>query len=264
MAANTSPYDKHAKIYAEARPVYPSHWYEKLAALTSGHGLAWDAGTGSGQAAVGVAEHYDRVVATDISEGQLKQAIPNPKVRYVHAPESLSEDEFVALVGGEGCVDLVIAATAAHWFNLPKFYAVVNRVLRRPGGVIAVWTYTDKVEVNPEVGKLLERFRESIIPYWGTGVNYVLNGYRGLPFPFNSVGLGSEGAPAELDMPREMSFEAFVRLLRTSSAYCTAKNNGVELLPESLVKEFEAAWGGPDLIRTVNSKTYMLAGTPRD
>lgn len=47
-------FDRQADVYARVRPTYPSELYEKLAGLTPCHGLAWDVGTGSGQAAIGV------------------------------------------------------------------------------------------------------------------------------------------------------------------------------------------------------------------
>lgn len=47
-------YDNQADVYLDARPTYPADWYSKLAALSHRHHLAWDAGTGNGQAAIGV------------------------------------------------------------------------------------------------------------------------------------------------------------------------------------------------------------------
>lgn len=47
-------FDMQADVYADARPSYPADWFAKLASLTPHHALAWDAGTGSGQAAIGV------------------------------------------------------------------------------------------------------------------------------------------------------------------------------------------------------------------
>ncbi|OWM87657.1 hypothetical protein CDL15_Pgr022770 [Punica granatum] len=46
------PYD--GQIYFDVRPQYPSEWYSMLSALTPRRALAWDVGTGNGQAAVGV------------------------------------------------------------------------------------------------------------------------------------------------------------------------------------------------------------------
>lgn len=47
-------FDKQADLYLDARPNYPSEWFSKLADLTDHHGLAWDAATGNGQAALAV------------------------------------------------------------------------------------------------------------------------------------------------------------------------------------------------------------------
>lgn len=108
-----------------------------LAELTAGNrSLAWDVGTGNGQAAVGLAEHYEKVIATDISLPQLNFSKQHPRVEYHHTPLSMSDDDLVALIGGEGSVDLITVAQAVHWFDLPRFYSIVGRLLRKPGGVL--------------------------------------------------------------------------------------------------------------------------------
>ncbi|VAH38661.1 unnamed protein product [Triticum turgidum subsp. durum] len=63
---------------------------------------SWDAGRGSRKATVSVAEHYDSVVATYVSDAQLGHASAHPKVRYLHKPEGLSEDNLIALADDEG------------------------------------------------------------------------------------------------------------------------------------------------------------------
>lgn len=47
-------FDRQADDYLDARPTYPSDWYSMLSSRTPCHSLAWDAGTGNGQAAIGV------------------------------------------------------------------------------------------------------------------------------------------------------------------------------------------------------------------
>ena len=42
---------KQAKQYAEGRPSYPPELFQFIASKTPEHDLAWDVGTGSGQAA---------------------------------------------------------------------------------------------------------------------------------------------------------------------------------------------------------------------
>lgn len=255
-------YDKQAAIYLEARPTYPKEWYSMLAEHTPLHSLAWDAGTGNGQAAIGVAEHYDQVIATDVSEALLKHALQHPRVKYLHTPLSLSDDELVTMLGGEGSIDLVTVATAVHWFDLPRFYSLVARLLRKPGGVVAVWTYFH-LAVSPIFDLLIKRFHDSCLPFRSPNVRYAFDGYKTLPFPFEDIGLGSEGKPMPLDIPKKLSFEAFLGWFKSWSAVNTAKEQGVDLLSEDIVKEWENAWGGSKLVRSVTFKAFMLAGKVR-
>ena len=122
-----------AATYAKWRPSYPQAMIAYLAGLAPGRGLAWDCATGSGQAAVLLAQAVDRVVGTDLSTAQISHAEPHPRVEYRHGAEHESglPDE---------CCDLVTVAQAAHWLNLPAFYEETARVLK-PQGLLAVWGY---------------------------------------------------------------------------------------------------------------------------
>ncbi|KAK3161178.1 hypothetical protein QOZ80_1BG0073370 [Eleusine coracana subsp. coracana] len=253
-------FGKQAAMYAAARPTYPKDLFAKLAALTAHHRLAWDVGTGSGQAAIDVAEHYDSVVATDVSAEQLRHATPHPKVRYLHTPDAAPGDDVVAALGGEGGVDLITVAEAVHWFDLLAFYGVARRVLQRPGGVIAVWGYNYRMS---PVEDMMARFYRTTVPYWDPRARHAMDGYVNLPFPFDDIGLGREGEPTSLDMEQEMSFEGLIGMLSSWSAVTTAKQQGVDLLSEPVVKEMEQEWGGASLIRKVTFKAFLLAGTPR-
>ncbi|KAJ6378032.1 hypothetical protein OIU78_028293 [Salix suchowensis] len=223
------------------------------------HSVAWDVGTGNGQAAISVAEVYEKVIATDISDEQLKQAIPHPQVKYVHTPLEMSDDELVSLIGGENSVDLITAATAVQWFDLDRFYPIVKRVLRKPGGIIAVWCY-GSVEFSPEIDAILRRFFDLGKPFQSQSFKIASQCYKTLPFPFESVGVGCEGKPLELDMHKEMSFQGLLKFLSSLPVVHIAKEQGVDLLPEELLKDFERAWGEPESVRTATYKTYMLAG----
>ncbi|KAH1080602.1 hypothetical protein J1N35_020363 [Gossypium stocksii] len=252
-------FDQQADLYLDARPTYPFQWYSMLAARTLHRSLAWDVGTGNGQAAIGVAEHYEQVIGTDVSEAQLQHAIPHPKVKYLHTPLSISDEELLSSIGGENSVDLITVAQAVHWFDLPKFYSVVTRLLRKPGGIVAVWCYND-ITVSPTFDPVMKRFHDTTLLYWNPNIQYVFDGYKTLPFPFESVGLGSEGQPLALDIPKKLSFEGFLRMLRSWSAVVSAKNQGVDLLSENVVTELESAWGRSNLVRSIAYKAFMLAG----
>ncbi|XP_022985067.1 putative methyltransferase DDB_G0268948 [Cucurbita maxima] len=256
--------DNLAEKYLEGRPrSYPADWYSKLAALTAGHSLACDFGTGNGQAALGVAEHYEKVIGIDVSKSQLECAMKHERVQYLHLPTSMSEDEMVKSIGTDNTVDLIVSAEAVHWFDLPKFYAVASRLLRKPGGIIAVWGYY-YISLNDAFNAAMNRLTEATLPFWDQKVKeYVLNDYRTIPFPFESVGIGSEGKPEHLEMEQEFSFEGMLKYLKSMGPVILAKENGVDVMCEEMVKELRDAWGGGDLVRTVVYKCFMLAGKVR-
>ena len=204
-------------------------------------------------------EHYRQVVATDASKVQLERATPHPRILYLHTPPTAKDDELASLIGGENSVDLITVAQAVHWLDLPTFYPLASRLLRKPGGVIAVWCYNSPA-VNPEFDAAMEAFFHTTLPYRERNANHVFDEYKSLPFPFESVGLGSEGNPVAMDIPKEVSFGGISRWLGSWSAVVTAKRQGVDLLSDEVIKGLESAWGGSKLVRSVAFKAFMLAG----
>lgn len=55
-------------------------------------------------------------------------------------------------------VDMVTAAQAAHWFDYPRLWPELARVVR-PGGTVAFWGYTDPVVVSrPRATELVHHY----------------------------------------------------------------------------------------------------------
>ncbi|MBN3277734.1 Y8948 methyltransferase, partial [Polyodon spathula] len=101
------------------------------------HVLAVDLGCGTGQNTRVLAPHFQKVVGIDVSEAQLAVAtrvagFPNISYRAGPAEDLPFED---------GSVDLVTAASAAHWFNADAFLKEAERVLK-PRGCIALLGYS--------------------------------------------------------------------------------------------------------------------------
>jgi SAM-dependent methyltransferase len=222
-----------AGVYAKARPTYPAELFAELARLSPGRALAWDAGAGNGQASTALAEHFERVIATEPSAAQLAKAIQHSKVTYHQAAET------APMLDG-GSVDLVTAAQAAHWFDRPKFYEEVRRVLRS-AGVVALWTY-ELCVVTPEIDAVLARFYSGPInPYWPPERRHVETGYRGLDFPFT-----------ELAFPRcamELSwtlaeYTAYLRSWSSVNRYIEAKGHDPVAALEA---ELAPLWGAQAL-----------------
>ena len=236
----------HAELYARARPRYPDALFAWLAEQAPHRRLAWDAGTGNGQAAVALAAYFDQVVATDASAQQISSAQPHPSVTYRVAPAERSPVE-------AGTAALVTVAQAVHWFDLPAFYQAVREALA-PGGVIALWVY-DLMEVSPEVDAVVRRlYHETVGPYWPPERAMVDDCYRSLPFPFAEV-----AAPA-LPMEQEWDLAELRDYLRTwSGAQRYLRETGSDPIVEA-APELAAAWGDPARRRLVRFPLFMRVG----
>ncbi len=229
--------------YAKARPTYPPELFANLARLTPGRSLAWDAGTGNGQAAVALAVHFEKVVATEPSAAQLAQAAPHPRVTYQQSAET-------APMLADKSVDLATVAQAAHWFDRTAYYAEVRRVVR-PGGVVALWTY-ELCTISPEIDAVVNRFYKGPIgPWWPPERKHCETGYRELEFPFAELPFPS------VVMQLDWSLDDLLGYLRTWSAVVRyTKAKGHDPIP-TVRKELAAHWGAPDLKRRV---VWPLAG----
>ncbi|HET9011590.1 MAG TPA: class I SAM-dependent methyltransferase, partial [Gemmatimonadaceae bacterium] len=165
-----------ARSYAAFRPHYPAALFDWLAGASPRRERAWDCGTGSGQAAVGLATHFDVVVATDPSLQQLGSAQRARGVEYLAMPA-----ESAALA--DASVDLVAVAQALHWFDRPRFFGEVDRVLR-PGGMLAVWSY-GLLAITPAIDAVLHAlYVHTLGDYWPSERALVDSGYAGIDLPY--------------------------------------------------------------------------------
>lgn len=168
-----------SEVYAKSRPHYPNELFKFLASLVPEHKLAWDCATGNGQAAIVLADYFDKVIATDGSEQQIKNAVPHEKVNYAIA---LADNSGIA----SGTVDLVTIASALHWMDFEAFYKEVNRVLK-PGGVFAAWAYY-KSYIDEKIDPIVKYLSKDILgEYWPPERDYITNYYNTIPFPFNRM-----------------------------------------------------------------------------
>jgi SAM-dependent methyltransferase len=185
----------HAGTYALYRPTYPPRLFEWLAGAAPRRGHAWDVGTGSGQAAVGLARHFTRVVGTDASAAQVGHAVAHPRVEYRVAPAEASGLP-------DGWADLVTVAQALHWFDHPGFFAEARRVLA-PDGLLAVWCYGDPWLDDPAVDRIVHRYnRDTVEEYWPPERDLVLAEYRPIAFPFREIATPMLALEASWTLPQ--------------------------------------------------------------
>jgi ubiquinone/menaquinone biosynthesis C-methylase UbiE len=222
-------FSKQAPAYTRYRPHYPAQLFEYLATLTVDHHLAWDCATGSGQAALGLVNYFERILATDASDKQIANAAEHDRITYMVAP---AEKTKIAT----GSVDLIVVAQALHWFDLDEFYAEVRRV-SKPGGVLAAWSYS-LLRINPAIDKLVDKFHTDVVgPFWPVERKFVDDRYQSISFPFQQC-----TSPA-FNMEANWSFEHLLGYIGTwSSVQKFREQNRADPL-EGFARALKQEWG---------------------
>lgn len=243
--ADSPDFSSLAASYAASRPVYPPELFAWLASVAERHDAAWDVATGNGQAAIGVAAHFERVIATDRSAEQIRHARPHPRVEYRVAQ---AEDSGLPA----SSVDLVSVAAAAHWFDLARFADEVRRV-GRSGAVVAAWTY-HVAHAEPPFDAILGPFCTDVVrPYFASGADLVDDRYRSLSLP------GEELEAPAFTVSVRWTAEQILAFVRTWSGVDAFRRAHGRDPVEDLAPEVERACGGPDREREVRWPLYLRA-----
>ena len=188
-------------------------------------------GCGTGQLSAPLAAIFEKVTAIDPSESQIANAKAHARIQYrVGTAEQIELPDHSA--------NLVVAAQAAHWFDLNRFYAEVRRILH-PHGVLALVTYGVPVLDGPAGARFDRFYWHDIHRYWPDERRHVEAGYKSLPFPFEETALPG------LKITREWSFDELNAYVGTWSAMRAARAAGASDIIGSALSEIAAAWGDP-------------------
>ena len=229
-------FSRQAADYAKFRPGYRQKLFGYLGSIAPNRRLAWDCGTGNGQAAVGLATVFDRVVATDASEKQIANAQPHEQVIYRVATAEHSGIEAET-------IDLIMVAQALHWFDLPRFYEEARRVLKS-NGVLAASAY-NLLHIEPAIDEVINRYYYEVVgPFWPPE-RVLVEKFEELRLPFSEI-----QAPS-FEMIGQWNLEHLVGYLRSWSATqrFIAANKRDPL--EAITDDLRAAWGDPGQMRKV-------------
>lgn len=243
MSSFKDNFSKQSAVYSKYRPNYPDKLFEFLSEQTEEHELVWDCGTGNGQSALSLTNHYRRVIATDPSSAQIGNAVQHEGIEYrVEQAESSSLHNHSA--------DLVTVSQALHWFDFEKFYTEVKRVLK-PGGVYAAWCY-GLPSVCKEMDPVLFDFHNNIVgDFWQRENRMIEAEYESIPFPFDHV------KTVHFEMDKTLSFQDLTGLLYTWSAVqryiAKLGHDPVELM----LPKLSAAWGSEVELRTFTWKISL-------
>ncbi|XP_018537788.1 putative methyltransferase DDB_G0268948 [Lates calcarifer] len=152
------------------------------------HVLAVDLGCGTGQNSRLLAPHFREVVGIDISECQLEEARAVPGYPNITYRKGTAEE----LPFADGSVDLLTAASAAHWFEPSRFLAEAIRVLK-PRGCIALLGFTDATtrfhyqDCGDRLNQIYEEVKQVLKPYTSNPValseGKLEKLYSAIPFP---------------------------------------------------------------------------------
>jgi len=225
-----------AADYAKFRPGYPRELFDYLGSIAPSRQLAWDCGTGNGQAAVGLALVFDRVIATDASDKQIANAQSHEGVDYCVASAENSGIK-------SATVDLIMVAQALHWFDLGRFYGEVRRVLKN-NGVFAASAY-NLLHIEPAIDDVVNRYCYEVVGLFWPPERKLVEQFADLPFPFHKV-----NAP-KFEMTAQWNLDHLLGYLQTwsSTQRFIAATGGDPL--RQIIDELRRAWGDPQQVRTV-------------
>jgi SAM-dependent methyltransferase len=238
-------FSKQAAGYAKFRPRYPQQLFDFLGSIAPSRQLAWDCATGNGQAAVGLASVFDRVIATDASEKQIANAQSHEIVEYRIGPAENSG------LGSE-TIDLIMVAQALHWFDLDRFYPEARRVLKFDG-VLAASAY-NLLHVEPAIDAVVNRYYYEVVgPFWPPERKLVEQ-FPDLPFPFQKI-----DAP-KFEMTAQWNLDHLIGYLRTwSSAQRFIAANGSDPV-EQIIDDLRRAWCEPRQTRSITWPLIVRVG----
>lgn len=218
-----------AESYSKCRPFYPNSIFEWVSKKAVNHRRCWDCACGNGQASRGLAQHFDRVDATDISPSQIAAAVNQSRVHY-----KVAEAEASKLPSSS--IDVVVVAAAIHWLDINRFNCEVLRVVRPHG--LMVWLGYDPLRCVPLSLQywLDDLYRERLKNFWPSQHLHVDRRYMDLPFPGDS-----KSFPKGYSIKMEWSSKEVIGFIGTWSALRHSQHLGHNILPE-LKHELDGIW----------------------
>jgi ubiquinone/menaquinone biosynthesis C-methylase UbiE len=154
--------------YDRGRPYHHGRTLERIVAMVGAERVTsgLDIACGTGMSTVALAGHADAVFGVDVSPEMMRSARHASGVRYL-----LGRAEVLPFVAES--FDAATCCSGVHWFDQPRFFAELHRVLR-PGGWVALYDHYF-------IGEMVD------VPEFG---DWVLEGLRRYPLPPRSPQVG--------------------------------------------------------------------------
>ncbi|KAK5655894.1 hypothetical protein OQA88_5433 [Cercophora sp. LCS_1] len=158
-----------ASHYAQFRNDYHPTLYNTLLSRHTSTGgkldTILDVGCGPGIAVRSLAPRFQHAIGLDPSGGMIAGATELGGVSASGGPIHFAVSSAEELSGiKDGSVDLLVAATAAHWFDLDRFWKRAAEVVE-PGGSVGLWTHVgwrfgDETPNAEKIREEMERLRK--------------------------------------------------------------------------------------------------------
>ena len=235
-----------AEQYASARPRYPEELFAFIADTSPARNMAWDCGTGNGQAAVSLASHFTSVFASDPSSEQIAHAYTARNVQYAVEPAERTSIP-------DGSADAICVAQALHWFEFDAFFGEVRRVAV-PGALFVAWGYSWFNVSKTFDAEFQELVLGPIKPYWAPQNRLVWRGYTDVPFPFHRIHTPSFHVTTLWNLQQLLTYVGTWSAVRR----CVAENGSPFL--DAAADRLAPHWGDVNSVRTVTMPMSMLAG----
>ena len=219
--------------YDRYRPAYPGRFFRHLRAALDrafadrAPGRVLDVAAGTGIASLPLARTFPERQVTGIE--------PNDDMRAAAAGKaeaagnlSFTRGSAEDLPAEDASADLIFVGQALHWFDRPKAYGEVGRVLRS-GGILAI-AYNNRALAGSDFLQDYEVFLEDNVPGYRRG-------YRGFDFIAELEALPWSGEVARLTerWNQAMPLDGFVGLCRSVSYVKEAEEaRGSERILEGL------------------------------
>ena len=236
----------HSSNYQKYRPSYPKELFSYLSGFCKDNKYVWDVGTGNGQCALELTQHFEAVLATDPSANQIRDAVQHEKIKYDVSPAEKCPET-------DQNFDLITVAQALHWFDFDAFFKEVRRVAKS-GGILAAWTYTH-AEVSQEVDQIYSKFYSEIVgDYWPAERCYVEDKYKSIDFPFEPI------QSPQFKIQMEYSRDDYLAYLGTWSAVKNYKLDKKHDPIDLIRSELSELWSDSEELRVVTWPIHLKAG----
>ena len=233
--------------YKKYRPIYPDSLYEYILAHVADRKFCWDCGTGNGQVANVLANYFEKVYASDISENQLKNATSNPKISYSVERAEITKFE-------NDSFNLITVAQAVHWFDFEAFNIELRRVAKNDA-VVCIWGY-GLLRIDDKLNEVIDEFyTDKIGSFWDDERKHIDASYSDIKFDFEEM-----DAPKNLNITSKWNRDHLIGYLNTWSSvrHYKAANDGANPVAEIQDRIYEN-WD-VDVVKEVNFPLFIRMG----